>query len=369
MTNPTDVQDAHDTFQVAARTSSPQIMSGLVAVSSDRTASGTTFANMRGAGRDRISRLGEKDKRISQSFALGSTSRDIRRNVFSDKVEVDVTSSEDVFVKVKKVQKSNETISFLQDVLKENFLFASLSSAEIRMFVEAMTSEVVKTDEIIIQQGDDADYFYILEKGKVNFFVNGGKVGTGEKGKSFGELALLHNCPRTATCVSMSDCKLWKIDRRTFRYIMIHSTESSDKEVIDVLKNVPLFSGLNNSFFQKLANAMTGVSYKDGEVIIRKGEVGNTFYVVRDGKVAVTEVGRRVSISNTKRASTMDVILGHGQTFGERALLTGEKRSATVVASGHCDLLCLERDDFERILGPLNDLLDQARWRHILVSS
>ena len=116
-------------------------------------------------------------------------------------------------------------------------------------------------------------------------------------------------------------------------------------------------------FFRKLANAMTSVSYKDNEVIIRKGDLGHTFYVIQKGRVAITEVGQQLN----RKSTGSDILLGHGQTFGERALLTGEKRSATVVASGDCDLLCLEREDFDMILGPLNDLLNQTRWRHILV--
>jgi len=368
---------------MASNTNGPFVAT--TTVTNGRTSSGTTFRKMRDKDSSRkqvVGSDGEKlklvdhmdlshhvmSRRMSQSFTSGP----IRQNVFSGPVEIAKEDSEvNLFEhnSFRKTQKSDETKTFIYDVLKANFLFASLSPAEIRLFEEAMTSEKVKVNESIINQGDEGDYFYILEKGKVDFLVNGNKVSDGEAGKSFGELALLHNCPRTAAAIATTDCELWKIDQKTFRYLMMHSTETSDKQVVDMLKTVPLFSGLSSSFFLNLADAMTGKSYKDGELIIRKGDVGHTFYVIREGKVAVTEVGRRMSLrgSGPEQGWAGRVILGNGQTFGERALLTGETRSATVVASGDCDLLCLERNDFERILGPLNDLLEQARWRHILV--
>jgi CRP-like cAMP-binding protein len=45
--------------------------------------------------------------------------------------------------------------------------------------------------------------------------------------------------------------------------------------------------------------------------------------------------------------------LGKGEFFGERALLKNEPRGANVVACGYVDCLVLEREDFNRLLGPL----------------
>jgi len=49
---------------------------------------------------------------------------------------------------------------------------------------------------------------------------------------------------------------------------MMHSTETSDKQVVDMLKTVPHFFGLSSSFFLNSIDATTGKSYKDGELII-----------------------------------------------------------------------------------------------------
>uniref|UniRef100_A0A7S2JSU2 cGMP-dependent protein kinase n=1 Tax=Leptocylindrus danicus TaxID=163516 RepID=A0A7S2JSU2_9STRA len=330
---------------------------------SHRTSSGSTFYNMVTDGknngtRNKVKKGDKMMRRLSSSFTAGQ-GHNFRNNVFSARVDVDMKH----FV-LPKTQKCDETSEFISKVLGENFLFSSLSQSDIKMFIDAMAPMQAGQDDFIISQGDNGDYFYILEEGEVGFYINGKAVGAGGRGKSFGELALLHDCPRTASVKALTPCKLWKIEQTTFRFIMVHSTERSDKTVIEVLRKVPLFSNLDEGFFNKLANSMTCKTFTDGEIVIRKGDIGDTFYVVREGKVAVTEVGRRLSMRHVSVGS--QVVLGVGQSFGERALLTGEVRSATIIAAGNCDLLCLDRKDFEEILGNLKDLLELARWRHIL---
>lgn len=53
--------------------------------------------------------------------------------------------------------------------------------------------------EVIIQQGDEGDNFYIIDTGEVEVFVNGEKMLTIGEGGSFGELALIYGTPRAAT--------------------------------------------------------------------------------------------------------------------------------------------------------------------------
>jgi len=282
------------------------------------------------------------------------------QNICADRVDVDLKD----YVPPR-FTKSVETAEFISTVLSGMFLMSDLTLADRRMFVQAMASEKVPAGDTIIKQGDIGDFFYILEEGEVSFTVDSREVGTGSKGKSFGELALMYNCPRTASCFAKTECKLWKIDQKTFRFIMVQSTENSDKEVISVLKKVPLFAGLESDFFSQLAKAMTSKHVHHGEVIIKKGDVGDTFYVLSDGEVEISNVGvqRRPSnnISTGRRLRT-------GESFGERALLTGDVRSATVTACGECDLLCLDRADFEEILGNLEGLLERAMWRQILMN-
>jgi hypothetical protein len=77
--------------------------------------------------------------------------------------------------------------------------------------------------ETIIQQGDSGDCFYLLQEGTVEVFVRRGRNGeeslthTYGPGSTFGELSLLYNAPRAATCRAKTQCVLWSLDRLSFR--------------------------------------------------------------------------------------------------------------------------------------------------------
>ena len=56
-----------------------------------------------------------------------------------------------------------------------------------------------------------------MEKGKINVLVDNVPRKEIHAGQGFGELALLYNAPRSATCMAVEECFLWGIDRHTFR--------------------------------------------------------------------------------------------------------------------------------------------------------
>ena len=56
-----------------------------------------------------------------------------------------------------------------------------------------------RPDEVIIEQGDDGDNFYVIDSGEVDVYVNGNYMTTISDGGSFGELALIYGTPRAAT--------------------------------------------------------------------------------------------------------------------------------------------------------------------------
>ena len=75
----------------------------------------------------------------------------------------------------------------------------------------------------------------------------------------------------------------------------------------------------------KLADAVREVSFKAGDVIIRKGDIGDALFFITDGLVKCTDIG-------TGGRQTRDIILEPGKVFGERALLLDEARAANVIA-------------------------------------
>ncbi len=96
-----------------------------------------------------------------------------------------------------------------------------------------------------------------------------------------------------------------------------------------------------------IAEKMQRHSFAPGDVIIRQGDLGETFYLVRSGTLDVM-----------RRAAAVDpehhvVTLGPGTCFGERALIEDELRNASVVAAEEVEIYALAKTDFWRLLGQI----------------
>jgi CRP-like cAMP-binding protein len=93
-----------------------------------------------------------------------------------------------------------------------------------------------------------------------------------------------------------------------------------------------------------LAERARFLEYGPGQAVVRQGEPGHTLFLVASGEVSVR-------VKPDAGASEKEVArLGRGALFGEMSVLTGDPRTATVVALGDAALLRVDRDAFEHIL-------------------
>ncbi len=113
-------------------------------------------------------------------------------------------------------------------------------------------------------------------------------------------------------------------------------------DIASFLRTCEAFSSLSVDSAQRLSAFMKTVAYKAGEYVVRRGEAGDRFFVVRSGSVSVPIFdanGRRQFIAH----------LTEGQVFGEMALLTGEPRNADVVAATDTECLVIDRDTADEL--------------------
>ena len=93
-----------------------------------------------------------------------------------------------------------------------------------------------------------------------------------------------------------------------------------------------MFAPLSIAAKEHMAARLVELPVPAGEVVIRKGEYGDRFYIVANGELEVT--------------NGLDAKAGQGDFFGEVALLRDVPRTATVRAAVPSVLYALERDDF-----------------------
>ncbi len=188
-----------------------------------------------------------------------------RRGAFS----AEPISEEDATTYVKKVvPKDYKTMAALTKALEKNVLFAHLDENERSDIFDAMFPVTAIAGEVIIQQGDVGDNFYIIDHGEVEVYVNGEMVTTISDGGSFGELALIYGTPRAATVKARSDnVKLWGIDRDSYRRILMKSTIRKRKMYEEFLSRVPIL-GEFSFFFFFILNPWTMVyGHEDGNYL------------------------------------------------------------------------------------------------------
>ncbi len=93
----------------------------------------------------------------------------------------------------------------------------------------------------------------------------------------------------------------------------------------DVLRQTPLFSGLDDDAANSLRSSLTQIELRRGDILFREGDSGDRLYLVVDGKV---KLGR----SSPDGRENLLAVLGPGQMFGELSLFDPGPRSATATA-------------------------------------
>jgi CRP/FNR family cyclic AMP-dependent transcriptional regulator len=103
----------------------------------------------------------------------------------------------------------------------------------------------------------------------------------------------------------------------------------ANKDVVERLSRVPIFSGCSKKELQTVAKAIKQIQHAAGSVVATEGEPGAGLFIIDAGEARVTIGGKTI---NT---------LGPGDFFGEMALLDGGPRTATVTAKTDLSLYVL----------------------------
>jgi signal transduction histidine kinase len=114
----------------------------------------------------------------------------------------------------------------------------------------------------------------------------------------------------------------------------------------EFLKKVYFFADLSGEEIALIADSCCEASYVDGEIVFREGDRGSRFCIVMDGRVEIWKDFE----ARAGEPGDLLAVGGPGHLFGEMALVDDLPRSATVRARGATRLLCMEREDFHRII-------------------
>lgn len=290
----------------------------------------------------------------SSKIKSGANAAHHLKNVFAAPLQFADDFKAPVFAKTPAEQE------FIVRALKKNFVFSNLTVRETEILVDAFERQEVKTDDFIIQQGDEGDFFYVLLRGDCQFIVNNRVVGKASRGQTFGELALLYKSPRAASVKAETDCVLFRVDQSTFRYILQTQTKKAEDDKRDLIQVVPFFKELDRDDVTKLVSTMRPRPFTKGEYLAKKGEEGDAFYLIQEGNVKISDISVGTTVYE-------DQTLGPGDYFGERALVTHEPRTANCIAMTDGIALIIDQATFDKVLGNLSRLILKSQDKRRLV--
>jgi CRP-like cAMP-binding protein len=231
-------------------------------------------------------------------------------------------------------------------------LFSTMDETEIGLLLSSLQTEHYRPGQVVIRQGDPGAKFYIIAQGHVEVTQRDERgvsevVNQLDRGDYFGELALLHDAPRNATCSATVPTDVLSLSRDDFQRLVkarFALREKVDRSIAwtQLLRRMPLFAELDAQQVQLIAAQLREETYEPGAVIIRQGEIGETFYVIESGRVqiSVTQDGEERVVAER----------GPGEYVGEIALLLEVPRTATVKALTGTHMLTLHKSDFDRLV-------------------
>ncbi|RPJ14823.1 MAG: Crp/Fnr family transcriptional regulator, partial [Desulfobacteraceae bacterium] len=114
-------------------------------------------------------------------------------------------------------------------------------------------------------------------------------------------------------------------------------------KITQILKNIPIFSSLNEIELNQMAEAAIRKTFSKNTVLINEGDETDSLYIICSGKVKAIindEHGKEVILS----------IFGPGEYFGEIAFIDGERRSATIITREPTEVLIISSGVFRNIL-------------------
>lgn len=221
--------------------------------------------------------------------------------------------------------------------------------------IAAKTSiETCSAGRYLVKAGEtDNKHMYLLS-GEVEILDDKKLINTISDKSEIASNPLAHVQPRRYSVRATTDCEYICVDSDLLDILMTWSETTSfhisetqqttDDDWMSQILQAKAFYKVPPANIQAMFMKMEMITYKAGDVIINQGDEGDFFYIIKSGRVLVT----RPSPTNPKGAklATLEV----GEHFGEEALISDDKRNATITMLTKGQLVRLNKEDFVSLL-------------------
>jgi CRP-like cAMP-binding protein len=250
--------------------------------------------------------------------------------------------------------------------------FNALSQPVLNELADNAEEITLGKGRVIFHQGDDDPWLYFLLEGEVICQERGHAPRIVESGSEDARFALARTRPRGYSTVAATPVRLVRINEALLEarlgfdqaaaYEIFEYNGSADPAWMLKILAEPAFRNVPSAHANAMFERFQPRPCKRGDVIIQQGELAEYYYLIRAG---------HAEVSRAEPGGPPMVLaeLGPGDGFGEEALLTGERRNATVTMLGDGLLMRLSREDFNALLkAPLVKSVDLDGARRLLAA-
>jgi len=239
------------------------------------------------------------------------------------------------------------------DLLKSLIPINALRPENFQQLLSRVRIEPIPAKQTVFKRGDnDPDSIYLLsgemtlvpEKDADRIIAGGGQDA---------RYALAQLKPRQFTGVTRSAATIARIDGALLDRLLtmdqtvgyeVEEISSDDGEWVFRMMQHPTFERVPPGNLPALFGRLVPVEVKPGQLIIRQGDPGDYYYIIKSGRANVS----RKSEKDGKVVMLSE--LGEGDGFGEEALVSGAPRNANVIALAPGTLMRLSKPDFDELL-------------------
>ena len=232
----------------------------------------------------------------------------------------------------------------------------SLNDDELRQIATYLTLETFLPGRTLYHLGDASKGLYILESGVVQVDRPEGLVDL-SAGEVLGLMEVVSDKDYLETAKAQTDLLVWSLSCEDFQTVVTEMPEiraklsqglrtslsKSDRSLaIERLRALPIFSSIDDSILEVVADRLLLRHTPAGEIVYAEGSAGDALYLVDSGRVEI--------ISSVTRRAEVLARLGAGGFFGEMALLTGKSRTTGARTVDDTNLWALYRTDFDELV-------------------
>lgn len=234
----------------------------------------------------------------------------------------------------------------------------ALSHEHIRELANQSQLCTIAQGQLIFKQGDPVESIVYVLSGEVELVVDDEVTRTVQGGSRPSKLPLVQGKICQASARAKTEVSCVKIDPDTLDVMLTwdqsggydvqeldHSAEEEEGgDWMAKLLQAKVFHRIPPSNIQSVFMRMETHHFKRGETVIRQGEEGEHFYIIRDGRCKVTRKTRK------NPEGIVLATLGPGDNFGEESLISGGKRNASITMITDGVMMSLSKSDFLELL-------------------